>query len=782
MTNTPDPDLTNLKPHNFNHMLDTMMNGMLMNHMISNDNMLSFGSIIKLFIMFCIQDIRETIIKVLSKIKDWIVMGFSKFVTFCRTAKSRRKPTTSSDEGDFEPQIKDPPSSKHLCVGIKFTINMLEQLLSDSLVNREKYSIQFINNQEHSNTQRVNQIQFCVSDHIKGTIYDPIEIQTKIVNGEVNTVSFQICNKTLIDVTNGDNVQRFTDLISDPMISTWIRQKANTFASRYLCTDVSIRNFQFINFHLGKAYPLPRGESVTYSDLAAQLLLMLKALYPNLELDNSMTELSIYLCTMHIVHPSFPFRRQFCCDIIKKILNGETFNHEISGLHINPPSKLNPSRFLIEGIPFSKEWDGYTTLGSYNVTSLDKEMFAPIVTRFQSKTSPNDKDDDTCIVNLESDIESEPDQLYGAFENYMLKLLKRSNQVRDQIKVYQLKVEWDEQTESEPNPEFIEFSERMSIMRELMSPPTDKKEGNVNESKVGGTSFEFMSQLHIPSKTIERVKIVPRVSVTLANSFFKNIDTLYLRQHDLDCLRTALECFRERQDIYRELGLPKKLGFLLHGVPGTGKSTTIIAIASYFRKDIYYVDLSGITKNSELQMIFDYVIKNNNNGGIIVFEDIDATTSIVLRRDQKFTTEQTLSHVMNSSDESLNLSYFLNILDGTLCADGTIFIMTTNYRERLDPAICRSGRINVEICFRRCDAFQIKAIYRRMFKREIPEKILQLIPEDQFTPADIIFHCLPFIYTNKTDSEIMARFMRVTPCISKSLRDASAPRELCSGE
>ena len=74
MTNTPDPDLTNLKPHNFNHMLDTMMNGMLMNHMISNDNMLSFGSIIKLFIMFCIQDIRETIIKVLSKIKDWIVV------------------------------------------------------------------------------------------------------------------------------------------------------------------------------------------------------------------------------------------------------------------------------------------------------------------------------------------------------------------------------------------------------------------------------------------------------------------------------------------------------------------------------------------------------------------------------------------------------------------------------------------------------------------------------------------------------------------------------------
>ena len=98
-------------------------------------------------------------------------------------------------------------------------------------------------------------------------------------------------------------------------------------------------------------------------------------------------------------------------------------------------------------------------------------------------------------------------------------------------------------------------------------------------------------------------------------------------------LTTVLHNFKfDAEKVYKNMGLPYKLGVLLYGLPGTGKSTTIKAIASYMRKNVYFIDLKNVHTNGELHMIFTHVFENSQNGGIVVFEDIDAMTDVVKRR------------------------------------------------------------------------------------------------------------------------------------------------------
>jgi hypothetical protein len=49
------------------------------------------------------------------------------------------------------------------------------------------------------------------------------------------------------------------------------------------------------------------------------------------------------------------------------------------------------------------------------------------------------------------------------------------------------------------------------------------------------------------------------------------------------------------------------------------------------KKYIYYVDLNTINTNEQLTAVFQYV-NNSTTGGIVVFEDIDVMSNIVLSR------------------------------------------------------------------------------------------------------------------------------------------------------
>jgi AAA+ superfamily predicted ATPase len=315
-------------------------------------------------------------------------------------------------------------------------------------------------------------------------------------------------------------------------------------------------------------------------------------------------------------------------------------------------------------------------------------------------------------------------------------------------KIHYIKLTEDVKTTEITNPEYEKYETKKRYLEQQ----------KVADNTPNFAFFEFMDRA-VPPRMITKETITKKIECKSINEVEKDFDTLFLRQEDKEQLFNSLNMFKNNGHVLKELGLQNKFNLLLHGEPGTGKSTTIQAVANYLQKDIYYIDLQKVETNEDLHMIFEYVNKNVTNAGIIVMEDIDAMTSVVLKRTDRLQ-EYKVSDIINNHKSKLSLEYLLNILQGTLTMDNSVFIVTTNHVDHLDPAFYRDGRFDVKIELKLCDKYQIKNIYERMLKKEMKDDVLEKIQNDKFSPAKIIYHIKNYIFNNTVDSmKIMEPFL-----------------------
>ncbi|CAE6426755.1 unnamed protein product [Rhizoctonia solani] len=186
--------------------------------------------------------------------------------------------------------------------------------------------------------------------------------------------------------------------------------------------------------------------------------------------------------------------------------------------------------------------------------------------------------------------------------------------------------------------------------------------------------------------------------------------------------------FLKSEKWYADRGIPFRRGYLLHGVPGSGKSSLIHAIAGELALDIYVVSLSSSWINdATLTALMGRVPARC----IVLLEDLDAAFTRSTSRDGQSTGTPTSEKKDESKDNNdsnnkeaekkqedintLSLSGLLNALDGVAASEGRILFATTNHLERLDPALSRPGRMDVWVEFKNATKWQCEQLFNNFF-------------------------------------------------------------------
>ncbi|KAF6997952.1 hypothetical protein CFC21_014118 [Triticum aestivum] len=215
-------------------------------------------------------------------------------------------------------------------------------------------------------------------------------------------------------------------------------------------------------------------------------------------------------------------------------------------------------------------------------------------------------------------------------------------------------------------------------------------------------------------------------------------DTLAMDMKQKRAIVDDLDRFTKRKDYYRRIGKAWKRGYLLYGPPGTGKSSLIAAIANHLRFDIYDLELTGVDSNSDLRKL----LVGMTNRSILVVEDIDCTIELKQREEDDEEHSKSNSAAKKKAEDKVTLSGLLNFVDGLWSTSGEerIIIFTTNYKERLDPALLRPGRMDMHIHMGYCttEAFRILANnYHSVDYHATYPEIEALIQEVTVTPAEV---------------------------------------------
>jgi chaperone BCS1 len=236
----------------------------------------------------------------------------------------------------------------------------------------------------------------------------------------------------------------------------------------------------------------------------------------------------------------------------------------------------------------------------------------------------------------------------------------------------------------------------------------------------------------------------------------RSFDTIFIEDGIKGRLLNHLDKFYSSEEWYHARGIPYQTGICLHGPAGTGKTSIVKGLASYYNKGLCVLRSSNIDK-------LPYALKRLPQDTFIVVEDIDTSSIVMERGDPEESLEEQLYRINsggggNNGDEAVVpevpdtvgskkrprskkqpkrnteaedirqsftkvlLSDVLNAMDGIISVEKRVIIFTTNHLEKLDKALIRPGRID---CLERIDYIsfgQFIKFCRLFYKDTLAEK------------------------------------------------------------
>ena len=228
-----------------------------------------------------------------------------------------------------------------------------------------------------------------------------------------------------------------------------------------------------------------------------------------------------------------------------------------------------------------------------------------------------------------------------------------------------------------------------------------------------------------------------------------------------------LDAFRDNKLFPANPYLENNLGILLHGGYGTGKSYMISAIANYLGRNICNVNFAKVKTIREFRQIMS---PDRINNCVYCFDEFDYLLADILNTNQSSDAKADLQfkiHTLNlqlaavkdnkeladsivkeikdlmSAGTSDTLTYpaLLSELSGISSVTGRIIIATTNFIDRIPPALLRPGRFDLVMELGYFNSTEIRELLGKLYKPS-PEALAKLnkvtFPEDKYTPAELI--------------------------------------------
>ncbi|KDP44563.1 hypothetical protein JCGZ_22145 [Jatropha curcas] len=157
-------------------------------------------------------------------------------------------------------------------------------------------------------------------------------------------------------------------------------------------------------------------------------------------------------------------------------------------------------------------------------------------------------------------------------------------------------------------------------------------------------------------------------------------------------------------------------------------------------KNYYHPSDQNSSLRSEIRSFeLRRLLISTGNRSILVVEDIDCSLEL---QDRLAEASDEQSDHRSSPKKKVTLSGLLNFIDGlwSSCGDERIIVLTTNHKEKLDPALLRPGRMDVHVHMSYCTpcGFRLLASnYVGINDHFLFQEIEEFISTTQVTPAEV---------------------------------------------